>query len=204
MYLAHGPPTFFRYGSALMLNVGERARGNLRGNPHPRPETLQASSSCSATDKTTRLLDITRRQRTAGAAFQISSAENDGLDPLRPRLLWMVKTSHPIGPLGKPCALDITRGRRSTSFAFTREQSLCQRPQALPPYMSLSQEIVSGDIDRPGKTRTHPSVESSPLAYPGPLPCVISAKCLLRAVFPLGHQIILQKAVQFMRPDRLG
>ena len=131
MYLAHGHAyIFFNYGAHFMLNVVSEPVGTAAAILIRALEPLQGLELMERYRKTTRLLDLTRGPGRLAAAFQIDR-RHDGLDLCAPGLLWLGKTSHPIGPIGKSVRIGIARAADQLLRFYERGGPFVSGPKRL-------------------------------------------------------------------------
>jgi DNA-3-methyladenine glycosylase len=131
MYLAPGHAyIFFNYGAHFMLNIVSEPAGTAAAILIRAVEPLEGIELMQRHRKSTRLLDLTRGPGRLAAAFQIDRC-HDGLDLCAPGPLWLGKSNHPIGQIGKTVRIGITRAADRLLRFYERGNPFVSGPKRL-------------------------------------------------------------------------
>ena len=131
MYLDPGHAyIFFNYGAHFMLNVVSEPAGVAAAILIRALEPLEGIELMQRHRKTNQLLNLTTGPGRLAAALQIDR-RHDGLDLCAPGPLWLGKTRHPSGPIGKTVRIGISRATNELLRFYERGNSFVSGPKRL-------------------------------------------------------------------------
>jgi DNA-3-methyladenine glycosylase len=131
MYLDPGHAyIFFNYGAHFMLNVVSEPAGIAAAILIRSLEPLDGIELMQRHRKTNQLLNLTTGPGRLAAAFQIDR-RHDGLDLCAPGALWLGKTRHPRGPIGKTVRIGISRAADELLRFYERGNPFVSGPKRL-------------------------------------------------------------------------
>jgi len=131
MYLEPGHAyIFFNYGAHFMLNVVSEPAGIAAAILIRALEPLDGIELMQRHRKTSQLLNLTSGPGRLAAAFQIDR-RHDGLDLCAPGPLWLGKTGHPTGPIGKTVRIGISRAADQLLRFYERGNPFVSGPKRL-------------------------------------------------------------------------
>jgi len=141
MYFAPGHAyIFFNYGAHFMFNIVSETAGTAAAILIRALEPLEGIELMQSQRKTIRLLDLTSGPGRLAAAFQIDR-RYDGLDLCAHSALWLGKTRHPVGPIGKTVRIGITHAADRLLRFYERGNPFVSGPKHLllpPPHRKKS------------------------------------------------------------------
>jgi DNA-3-methyladenine glycosylase len=135
MYLAPGHAyVFFNYGAHFMLNVVSETVGVAAAILIRAVEPIDGIEIMERYRKTKTLLNLTRGPGRLAAAFQIDR-RYDGVDLCAPGPLWLGKSSHPRGAIGKTVRIGLSRAADRILRFYERGNPFVSGPKwlLLPP-----------------------------------------------------------------------
>jgi DNA-3-methyladenine glycosylase len=131
MYLAPGHAyVFFNYGAHFMLNVVSEPVGVAAAILIRALEPIDGIEIMERHRKTKTLLDLTRGPGRLAAAFQIDR-RYDGVDLCAPGPLWLGKSSHPTGAIGKTVRIGLSRAADRVLRFYERGNPFVSGPKRL-------------------------------------------------------------------------
>jgi DNA-3-methyladenine glycosylase len=131
MYLDPGHAyIFFNYGAHFMFNVVSEPAGIAAAILIRALEPLDGIDLMQRRRKTNQLLNLTTGPGRLAAAFQIDR-RHDGLDLCAPGPLWLGKTGHPTGLIGKTVRIGISRAADELLRFYERGNVFVSGPKRL-------------------------------------------------------------------------